>query len=760
MAFHFPVRESCACLLALLSASAVAGAKVSYGIPEGFDAIQMDNSATYVATFNGITLPGLVSYDIERAELIFDSDKYRQNGVPAETLAAIRKVLPGIHYKACDRGCDLVVADHYVTLDKQRRTLRISSVREDFISPDTTWGVVNNQTLDVRGATGGYRAMDLRSNTWVGLPSRSFAYVNWYANRSAMQETSRSDQGISSYYLQKNFDSAYLRAGKQDSLDYASGSVSTLLAPSFDQFLTVGSQGNLRAQQNAGTLVMYSTAEGSYEFYRNGRMILKRPAMLGRNEFSYVDLPGGYYPVEVRLVDRNGMTVNSETRDINNLNLEVGQGTSWHVTGGRELGRGGQLLQASVSHNFSQFYLNASAITGERSRKAAEVNFTRPSNFGDTAVTPTVGLLSGERGTGGYFDLSVTDEDLGSFMLSRYQSTDVSDFYRGAPSTAFSYSRSVGETQLSYNYQKQRRGESHRAEARWNYRPNGLWSSLALGIQKGGFSQDNASYQVYFNVTWMLDQSQASFRAAQYAGRTQLSGDYRKEFTDSYGTSTAGLTVSHIDEDTNVNVYGSRSGTRGDASLSLGQSNAGNNLDFNYRGMVAANADGVAFGRYSSSGSAMLLHTPDLQATPYGFNVEGHPVAGGGNYAVPLKRYGDVSFARVSSDSENMDMQIEVPANIIRAHPGQVYSADAKVGINMVYSGILVDGAGQPVSGRIVETGESAYGNGLFSIASTQVLTHITVEQINRHYDCDLTQTIKDSVYRCQRFETALGMNR
>ena len=85
---------------------------------------------------------------------------------------------------------------------------------------------------------------------------------------------------MSSYYLQKNFSGTYVRAGKQNSVDYASGSVSTVLTPSFDRFVTIGSQDNLRSQRNAGSLVLYATAEGNYEFYRNGRLVWKRPATL------------------------------------------------------------------------------------------------------------------------------------------------------------------------------------------------------------------------------------------------------------------------------------------------------------------------------------------------------------------------------------------------------------------------------------------------------------------------------------------------
>ncbi|WP_371819047.1 TcfC E-set like domain-containing protein [Achromobacter sp. SD115] len=736
--------------MALASAQVLAQARVSYGIPEGFSAVEMDNSASYVSSINGKTLPGLISYSSTLNQLTFDSMKYAENGVTQEEIEAIRQVVSGIDYKQCVDGCDLRVADYHVTIDKVRRTLQMRSSGDDYLLPVTTWGLINNQSLDLRGSSDNYRAMNVSGATWLGLPMRSFAYMSWYGSRHRMRGESRRAQGISSYFLQKNFQSTYVRAGKQNNLDYASGSVSTMLTPSFDQFFTIGSQDHLRADRDTGSLVLYSTAEGNYEFYRNDRLILKRPAILGRNEIRFIDLPGGYYPVEIRLVDRNGNLINRETRDVNNLNFNGDGGNSWHMTAGKEMGEGGQLFQAALSRNLSQFYLNTSVLSGDRSRWAAELNLSRPSRIGSADLLPTLGLLRGELGTGGYINLSVNDPVLGGLSASRYQSTRVSRFYWGAPSTSLSYSRLVSGVVLGYNYNKHSRGEIQQAEARWNYRPNGLWSTFSVGVQKGGYSRRDDGYAVYFNMSWTLDKTQASFRAARQGGETQLSGDYRKEFQDSYGTSTAGVTVNRSGRNDSASLQGSRSGTLGDVSLNLGHGDGGSNADFNYRGMLAASADGLALGRYSGSGSAMLLKTPDVPGTPYGFNVEGHPVAGGGTYAVPLNNYNDVPFARVLSNSADMDMNIEVPANIVRAHPGQVYAAQAKVAIHMVYSGILTDPSGKPVGGSILETGDSAYPNGLFSIASKTVLRVITVAQPGRRYRCDLTNTYNGGYYRCQ----------
>lgn len=710
----------------------------------------MDDSAKYMASFNGRTLPGFATYSAENGALVFDAVRYEENGVSQQDIEIIRGVFAQIDYKRCHNGCDLKVGEYYVAIDKLRRSLVIRDSRNDYLEPATTWGLVNNQMLDLRASSEGYRAMNVAGNTWLGMPSRSFGYMSWFANRTQTRNSTNSSQGLSSYYLQKNFARTYVRTGKQNSIDYASGSVSTLLSPSFDQFVTFGSQAHLNASRNAGSLVLYSIAEGNYEFYRNGRLILKRPAALGRNEISFVDLPGGYYPVEVRLVDRNGNLVHQENREINNINFDAnGSSNSWHLTAGKEMDEeGGNLIQGSVSRNMRQFYLNASAVSGRQGSWAGEVNVTRPSKVDNIEITPTVGVLSGERTTGGYVSLSMADEALGSLMLSRYQNNNVSRFYWGAPSSSLSYSRNVGGATLAYNYQKYRQGESQQAEVRWNYRPNGLWSTFSVGLQKGGYMQGRGDYGVYFNMTWMLDNTQASFSAAHSGGQSQMSGDYRKDFQDSFGTTTTGVTVSRIDRRNNVNLYGSRAGTRGDASLNLGNNGSASNLDFNYRGMLAANRDGMALGRYSNSGSAMLLKTPDVPGTRYGFNVEGHPVAGNSTYAVPLNGYGDLTFARVLSSSADMDMNIEVPANIVRAHPGQVYATEARVDINMIYSGFLVDASGHPIAGTILETGDTVHPNGLFSIFSKAVLAKITVDQLGRRYSCDLLNSI-GSYYHC-----------
>ena len=245
--------------------------------------------------------------------------------------------------------------------------------------------------------------------------------------------------------------------------------------------------------------MLYATAEGNYEFYRNGRLVWKRPATLGRNEVSYLDLPGGYYPLEIRLVDRNGNVLNSETRDINNLNFASGQ-NSWHVTVGQEMNTGENLVQASVSRNLSQFYLNGSVVRSQRSEWATEVNLTRPSKFGETDITPTVGVLAGERGKGGYANLQVSDPTLGSLWVSRYLNNDVSRFYWVRPAPACRTAISCAAYRWATTTTSSPSAKPIRPRCAGTTVPTGC-GPPSRWVQKGGYMSRDGGYAVYFNMT-------------------------------------------------------------------------------------------------------------------------------------------------------------------------------------------------------------------------------------------------------------------
>lgn len=95
-----------------------------------------------------------------------------------------------------------------------------------------------------------------------------------------------------------------------------------------------------------------------------------------------------------------------------------------------------------------------------------------------------------------------------------------------------------------------------------------------------------------------------------------------------------------------------------------------------------------------------------------------------------------------------MDMNIQLPVNIARAHPGQVFVSKANITLDMLYSGFLKDPKGQPVSGVVNETGDTIHPNGLFTINSGVILKKITVKNGSAQYHCDMSQP-RDHIYLC-----------
>lgn len=135
----------------------------------------------------------------------------------------------------------------------------------------------------------------------------------------------------------------------------------------------------------------------------------------------------------------------------------------------------------------------------------------------------------------------------------------------------------------------------------------------------------------------------------------------------------------------------------------------------------------------------MLVKTPDV-GTPYSFSVEGYPVVGGTTTAIPVPRYAKQTFAEVQTRRNDMDMHINLPVNFMHAHPGQVFAAQADIQLTLLYNGFFIDAQNQPVSGTILETGETVYPNGLFSIISDKAMKHVNVQDKTMLYLCDLRQ--------------------
>ena len=111
--------------------------------------------------------------------------------------------------------------------------------------------------------------------------------------------------------------------------------------------------------------------------------------------------------------------------------------------------------------------------------------------------------------------------------------------------------------------------------------------------------------------------------------------------------------------------------------------------------------------------------------------------------------YDDVSFARVVSGNDGLDMNIEVPANIARA-PGPGLSGPGQ--------GRHQHGLQRPADRRTASRWAAGFSkpatrpirNGLFSISAKTVLPRITVQQAGRSYVCDLSDGGSDGRYRCE----------
>lgn len=736
--------------LLLLTPSAATfadGLQIEYQVPAGFSETEQDSSMQFLATLDSKPLPGPVSWSAKMNRLSFDEVLYRQNGISTEQIDLLNKVLTSIPYAVCPNGCDYTVNGQTVSLDKVKQSLTITDGKQRYVQPQTMMGFIHNQSLDVRVASNEYQAVSAYGQGYLGLPAQSYGYLNWYYNESKNFDNRTTDQGVSTWYLQKNFATTYLRSGRQDSRDSAAGSVSTSLNPSFDQFVTLGSQDNLRRDnQSAGKMVLFATADGDYEFYRDGRLIRRLPAVIGRNEIDYNQLPGGFYSVEVRLVNRGGQVVSTETQQIANINY--GGNSGWYLTLGKELDTERNLLSAGVSFQTNWFAASSALLKGAGKAWAMEHNITRPTQVANVDITPTVGVMAGEKRVGGYASLSAGSQLLGYLTASKYQNTAVSDFYPANNSIAFGYSRQFGPTRLGYNYSRYDRSERHQLQSSWDWRGNGVWAVISAGVQKGGFNDSNNNYGLYLNTTLMLDRSAGTLNAAYSDGKLHTGGSYTREFEDSTGTTYAGVDFSEVGRTNAVGLNARRSGTRGDASLRAGVDDHITSGSFNYNGMLAASRDGIALGRTSPSGAAMLVTTPKLGDAKYGFKVEGNPVGEGSTYAVPLASYQDVTFARAQAVDANVDMNIRLPANVVRAHPGQVYPVRAEVDMNLLYNGFLVDSNGAPVSGVLLETGDTVYPNGLFSVASSMLLKEVTVTGKQGRYRCDLSQP-KDKRYLC-----------
>ena len=317
---------------------------IEYLVPTGFSAAEEHNTRQLLGILDGKSLPSPLFFSEKKQQLSFDQQQYRDNHIDESSIALLVDILPQIPYLQCKNGCDYILSDHRVTVDKVNHVVTISNNSNRYLMPVTTWGLVHNQSFDLRMTAKNYRAISARGQGYIGLPWQSFGFAHWFYNTTRTknnyvsinqpQYQQQTQMGIGSWYLQKNFQAHYLRAGRQNNLDNSAGSIHTLINPPLDQFVTLGSQSYLAIDKpSAGSLVLYATSDGDFEIYRDAQLIRRIPAQLGRNEIDYSQLPGGYYTVEIRLVDRTGKIINQESQTISNIGTQTNNG--WFLTLGK-----------------------------------------------------------------------------------------------------------------------------------------------------------------------------------------------------------------------------------------------------------------------------------------------------------------------------------------------------------------------------------------------------------------------------------------
>ncbi len=129
---------------------------------------------------------------------------------------------------------------------------------------------------------------------------------------------------------------------------------------------------------------------------------------------------------------------------------------------------------------------NITLLKDDAHHWAVEANVSRPLSLNKVNITPTGGLMSGEKRSGGYVRLNGGNNTLGYFSLARYQSPYVSRYAPDSGSTSGSYTRRIGPTQLSYQFNQYRNNRQHRIQSGWDWQLPQFNLALSLGLQMVG----------------------------------------------------------------------------------------------------------------------------------------------------------------------------------------------------------------------------------------------------------------------------------
>ena len=279
-------------------ARACAEAVVSYGVPEGFSEIELDNTASYVATYDGKTLPAWSFAEAGGAGIRCGAVRGQWHLGGRDQRHPQRRVR--IDYKQC--ASMAATCRSRATMSPSTRCVArwIFAARGRI-----TWrrpvgvGLVSSHAIDLRGSSDGYRSANVYGNTWLGLPGRSFGYVSWYGGRSRTPGPQHQQPGAVVVLPAKEL-LRHLCAGGQTEQHRLRVRLGQHRADPqrrpFRHHRQPGQSAQSAQRRLAGAVRRPGATTGStatVAWCGSGR------PTLGRNEVSYLDLPGGYYPLEI-----------------------------------------------------------------------------------------------------------------------------------------------------------------------------------------------------------------------------------------------------------------------------------------------------------------------------------------------------------------------------------------------------------------------------------------------------------------------------
>lgn len=724
--------------------------RITFNVPEGFENAEMETGEgiKYLLRYNNKSFSEYVSYDQNIKKLTIKEQITSKE--EKKDIEKIKPVINKIKFENCTKGCDLTIDDYIINIDKINQIISIFDKEINYSVPETNFSLVHNQTIDARKSTNGYSSLNMYGEGYVGLPNQFYGYFSSYINAQHYNNNSYSNSDISTFFLQKNLNNTYIRFGKKDSIDQSSNSINSVISPSYDKFITIGSQENFvfnKDTRKTKNLVLYSTIKGNVNIKYNDRIILSQPIDVGRNEISYSSLPYGYYSIDVYYTDNNGNEINHETYLINNIDYDKSEkGNNWHTTIGQSLDKNINLAEFGLSHEFSMVYTNILAIYSNKGDWTSDLNFNRPFYFDNFTIYPTIGIRAGEKRIGGYSNISVNHKNLGSFTLSYYDQNNISDSYDTNSSTSLSYSNSIYNNLLSYSYSKYKGQDFQQIQVSRFMNFNEYYANIAIGLKK----QKNFGEGVFANLTLSLPDKQVNINMANYNNDTIYSANYNKSYADSFGRTSYDVNYTHSNNDNDIGLQVSRDGHYGIINGSIDINNSTAQGAIYYNGSLAISKYGINFGRNNPFGSSLLVNIPSVNDidNPIGFSIDSNPVETGNTLAIPINVYQNIGYLPVLNNNDDIDLQVDVPANIAKSHPGQVYFTKANIDISQIYNGIMRDKNGTPLSGTL-NNGEIVYRNGMFSFNSKKILSTIVLLTENKvRYECDLTFK-KNNGYEC-----------